>query len=94
MGIGISIFIIALGAVLAFAVNVPVTGIDLNVVGAILMGVGFFALLYTLVWWSDAMPWRRDQTAIRARYIEPEVPDAVVHPIRRERVTEYERRAG
>lgn len=94
MGIGISIFVIAVGAVLAFAVNVPVTGIDLNVVGAILMGVGFFALLYTLVWWSDAMPWRRDQTVIRARYVEPDVPTANVHPIRRERVTEYERRAG
>lgn len=94
MGIGISIFVIALGAVLAFAVNVPVTGIDLNVVGGILMGVGFFALLYTLVWWSDAMPWRRDQTVIRARYIEPDVPPGTVHPIRRERVTEYERRAG
>lgn len=96
MGIGISIFLIAVGAVFAFAVNLPVTGVDLNVVGAILMGVGFATLLYTLVWWSDAMPWRRDQTVIRARYVEPDVsghyPPAT--PIRRERITEYERRAS
>lgn len=96
MGIGISIFLIAAGAVLAFAVNVPVTGVDLNVVGAILMGVGSFALLYTLVWWSDAMPWRRDQTVIRARYAEPDGAAGLASatPIRRERVTTYERRAS
>ncbi len=79
MGIGISIFVIAVGAVLTFAVSVPVTGIDLNVVGAILMGVGFFALLYTLVWWSDAMPWRRDQTVIRATYVDGDAHGGVVH---------------
>lgn len=96
MGFGISIFLIAAGAVLAFAVNVPVTGVDLNVVGAILMGVGFVTLLYTLVWWSDAMPWRRDQTEIHARYVEPSVSRdlRLATPIRRERITEYERRAS
>lgn len=96
MGIGISVFLIAVGAVLAFAVDVPVTGFDVNIAGAVLMAVGFFALLYTLVWWTDAMPWRRDRTVIRARYLEPikHADIAQTTPIRRERITTYERRAS
>jgi hypothetical protein len=37
MGIGVSIFLIALGAILAFAVDVSSGGIDLNTIGVILM---------------------------------------------------------
>lgn len=93
MGIGISIFLIAVGAVLAFAVRVPTSGIDLDVVGVILMAVGFGALLYTLIWWSDLMPWRRNTTVIRERYVEPPTlePRAVT---RERRVIEYEERAS
>ena len=80
MGIGVSIFLIAVGAVLAFAVNVPASGIDIDTVGVILMAVGFGVLLYTLIWWSDYMPWRRDRTVIRETQVEPHshyVPPAV-----------------
>lgn len=45
MGIGISIFLIAVGAVLAFGVDVAVRGLDLTTVGVILMiagGIGLF----------------------------------------------------
>lgn len=73
MGFGISIFLIAAGAVVAFAVEVPTTGIDLDAVGWILMGVGFAVFLYTLLWWSDGMPWRRERTIVRERYVEPRV---------------------
>jgi hypothetical protein len=101
MGIGISVFLIAMGAILTFAVNLPATGIDLNAVGVILMGVGFVLFVYTLVWWSEAMPWRHDRAIIREEYVEPRHEHYVeprideVTPIRRERVvTEYHRRAG
>jgi len=47
MGIGVSIFLIALGAILAFAVNFDVSGLDINVVGYILMLVGALGLLMT-----------------------------------------------
>ena len=102
MGIGISIFLIAVGAVLAFAVEVPASGIDIDTVGVILMAVGFALLLYTLIWWSDYMPWRRDRTVIRERYVEPHThyePPAVDpadgRVIRHEReVIERERRAS
>jgi hypothetical protein len=44
MTIGASIFLIALGAVLAFAVDVSTSGIDLNTIGVILMVVGVIGL--------------------------------------------------
>jgi hypothetical protein len=49
MGIGISVFLMALGAILAFATNVSVSGLDLNVVGIILIAVGVIGLLTTLL---------------------------------------------
>lgn len=51
MGIGASIFLIALGAILTFAVDVSVSGLDLDVVGIILMIVGVIGLvMFLLVW--------------------------------------------
>lgn len=49
MGIGIGIFFIAVGAVLAFAVNASVNGVDIQTVGVILMIVGALGLLVDLV---------------------------------------------
>ncbi len=49
MGIGASIFLIALGAILTFAVNADVSGISLDVVGVILMVAGAIGLLWSLV---------------------------------------------
>jgi len=47
MGIGASIFLLALGAILAFAVNYSFSGIDINVIGYILMAAGALGLLLT-----------------------------------------------
>lgn len=52
MGIGASIFLIALGAILAFAVNVDLGGIDINVIGWILMLVGALGLIMTALIWG------------------------------------------
>lgn len=49
MGIGVGIFLIAVGAVLAFAVNASVNGIDIQTVGVILMIVGAIGLIVDLV---------------------------------------------
>jgi hypothetical protein len=48
MGIGISLILIAVGAVLTFAVHATVSGLDINTVGWILMGVGFLGFLVAL----------------------------------------------
>jgi hypothetical protein len=48
MTIGGSIGLIILGAILAFAVTVEVSGIDLNVIGVILMIGGAIGLIFGL----------------------------------------------
>ncbi len=53
MGIGASIFLLAIGAILAFAVEVdPIAGIDVAVIGYILMAAGILGLILTLVIWG------------------------------------------
>ena len=49
MKIGASLFLIAIGAILKFAVTRRVHGIDLTTVGVILMIVGALGLAITLV---------------------------------------------
>ncbi|MCU1691835.1 MAG: hypothetical protein JWM64_926 [Frankiales bacterium] len=49
MGIGVSIFLLALGAILAFAVDYTASGIDINVIGVILMVCGALGLLLTML---------------------------------------------
>jgi hypothetical protein len=53
MQIGSSLFLIAVGAILAFAVNASISGLDINVVGWILMGVGLVGILLSLMYWSS-----------------------------------------
>jgi len=56
LGIGTSIFLIAVGAILRYAVTGNVEGIDLDVVGLILMIVGVIGLVLTFLWmtiWAD-----------------------------------------
>ena len=52
MGIGASIFLIAIGAILAFAVNADLGGVDINVIGWILMVVGALGLVMTALIWG------------------------------------------
>ena len=53
MGISLSILLVAVGAVLTWAVSAEVSGIDINAVGVILMIVGAIGLLLSLVFWSS-----------------------------------------
>ncbi|NAZ76655.1 hypothetical protein GTQ99_14680, partial [Kineococcus sp. T13] len=48
MRLGTGIFLIALGAILTFAVDVDLSGVDLQVVGWILMGVGVLGIVLEL----------------------------------------------
>lgn len=49
MRIGSALVLLALGAILAFAVNDIVPNVDLTVVGYILMGVGVIGLIWALL---------------------------------------------
>ena len=52
MGIGVSLILIAVGAVLAFAVNATVSGLEVTTIGWILMVVGIAGLILSLMFWS------------------------------------------
>jgi Domain of unknown function (DUF6458) len=53
MGIGVSLVLIAVGAILTWAVTATVSGVDLTTVGVILMVVGAAGALISLVFWSS-----------------------------------------
>ena len=53
MGIGVSLFLIAAGAILTWAVETSVSGLNIHTVGVILMVVGIVGLLLSLVFWSS-----------------------------------------
>jgi hypothetical protein len=54
MGIGVSIFLIALGAILRWAVHASSSGFSIHTAGTILLIVGIaglvLSLLYTMIW--------------------------------------------
>ena len=53
MGIGVSLILIAAGAILTWAVNATVSGLDINTIGVILMVVGVIGLVLSLMFWSS-----------------------------------------
>jgi hypothetical protein len=57
MGLPVSFILIAVGAILAFAVNQdPGAAVDIDVVGWVLMLVGLAGLLLSLFWWERFGP--------------------------------------
>jgi hypothetical protein len=80
VGIGVSIFLIAVGAVLAFAVEVDVSGVDIDVVGWILIGAGVLGLLLTTMVWG---PRRRSSVERRTVYDDRAHDGGVVEERRR-----------
>jgi len=80
MGIGTSILLIAVGAIMRFAVSVHTTGFSINTAGTILMIVGALGLLISLLWttmWAD----RRRGTVVEDRAVvrEPVVRERDVY---------------
>lgn len=63
MGIGISIFLIAVGLILALAVDISLAGLDIQFVGWILAAVGVVGLVMTTLVWGprNRAPARRDE---------------------------------
>jgi len=53
MGIPVSILLIALGAILAFAVTGNASGIDIHTVGWILMAAGLVGLVLSMIMWDS-----------------------------------------
>jgi hypothetical protein len=80
MSIGVSIFLLVVGAILTFAVEVSASGFNINTVGIILMLAGGLGLLLSLLFWSSFSPWSRRRTVARGdtmieeRRIERDLP--------------------
>jgi hypothetical protein len=73
MGLGVGIFLIAVGAILAFAVNSTSGAVDVNAVGWILMGVGLLGIVLSMLFWQSwAGP--GSWTNRRRTYVEEEPP--------------------
>lgn len=68
--LGFSLFLVAVGAILAWAVSAEVAGIDIKIVGVILMVVGLAGGALSLLFWSSFAPFAR-----RATPVEPQQPD-------------------
>jgi hypothetical protein len=82
MSIGASIFLLVIGAILTFAVNVTAEGFNINTVGIILMVAGVIGLLLSLLFWSSFSPYRRrrvvdtypEERVVEERRIERDYP--------------------
>ena len=61
MGVGFGLVLIAAGAILTWAVNATVSGLDINAVGVILLILGIVLVVLDMLWWQSwqAGPWRR-----------------------------------
>jgi len=71
MGFGTSIFLIAVGAVLRFAVHVSTHGVNLHTIGVILMVVGVAGLVLSLLWLTVLADRRRRSVAYEERAVAP-----------------------
>jgi hypothetical protein len=67
MGIGVSIFLIAVGAILTFAVDATVSGVSIETVGVILMIAGALGLIVTMTIFA---PRRRAGGVVEERVVD------------------------
>ncbi|MEP6953271.1 MAG: DUF6458 family protein [Solirubrobacteraceae bacterium] len=68
MTVGGSIFLIAVGAILRYAITDSISGIDLQVIGLILMIAGVVGLLVGLFMYANST--RRGGVVERERYVD------------------------
>ncbi len=71
MGLGVGLILAAVGAVLAFAVNTTVSGVDIHTIGWILLIVGLVGIVLSMIFWSSwAGPGYWSGTRRRTTYVD------------------------
>ena len=55
MGIGASLILIAAGAILTYAIETTVSGVNIDAIGVILMAVGAIGLIFSLLFLAIAV---------------------------------------
>jgi len=73
MGIGVSLLLIAAGAILVWGVERDVAGINEDAIGVILMIVGAVGLILSMLYWSS---WGGVGSRRRSTYVEEGPPPA------------------
>ena len=54
MGLGVGIFLLAVGAILTFAINISTAGgVNIHTIGLILMAIGALGIVLSLIFWSS-----------------------------------------
>jgi hypothetical protein len=53
MGLGVSLILIAVGAILLWAVDVSTNGVNVHAIGAVLLIVGLVGALLSMIFWSS-----------------------------------------
>ena len=93
MGVGVGLILIAFGAILTWAVDAEVSGLDVTAVGVILLVIGIIVVLLDFFWWrswtwyAEGGP-RRRTTYVRdtAAPVQPVQPVEPVQPASGRRV--------
>jgi hypothetical protein len=67
MGIGTSLFLVAVGAILYFAVTADVSGLEISTIGLILMIVGVIGLVISLFFLGSLRRGPTERTVVRDR---------------------------
>ena len=78
MSIGVGIFLMVLGAILAFAMETTTPGINVNTLGIILLLTGLVVVLYSLLFGINLSPWSRRGFVARRRTVVEERPVEVI----------------
>jgi hypothetical protein len=70
VGVGVSILLIAVGAILTWAVNATVSGLEIQTIGVILLIVGIVGLVLSLIFWSSWGGVANGGTRRRTTYVD------------------------
>ena len=86
MGIAVGLILAAFGAILTWAVNADVSGLNVTAVGVILMIVGILVVFLDIFWWRSwtwyaASPRRRTYVRDTAAPVAPAQPVQPVQPV-------------
>lgn len=70
MGLGVSLILIAAGAILNWGVSAAVSGVDLHAIGWILIAVGALGALLSMIFWSSWGGFGNAPSRRRTTYVE------------------------
>ena len=90
MTVGVSLLLVAAGAILIWGVTGEASGIDVDAIGVILIVVGIIGFVLSLIFW-DRWGWG-GPTRRRTAYVEGQAPvqRQTVEPVERRTVVEEE----